>query len=1192
MNNIESYQKSQNIKEQKYIYETIKQDIIKLAHIKNKFNDAIRKNHLRSQILLIKGEKSYFPNKNSLRHNALIIEHSKKKSSSLINLEKKIHKRFHNFYLIGEEFYNVKIINEIISNENSHIVAEFKDFLIKDDYSEFIQRFYKIEDSLFLLKQIFEYYRLSSVVYPNYILLSENKYIYRNIQKKQKIIDDQQEQEEKNVNKKHKNLDLTETNKTLDKSEKVFNSKIIDSILNQSNTSQIQKFVFGVSTETSFDIEDNNNIFNLVRNINKAEETCYSKYIEKNKLINNNSKSKSNNKNRNNFNSNNNELKYNLKEEKNLLNNQIKKNINKVKQLININNKIIGNKIRTRNINNFTEFSNFAKTQSNLIPNINKKRNLYTLYIDKSPLNQTSKINKINKNKTSITNGKTINITSENIKNIFKLSKNKKVLHNKNMKSNILDSGVNNEFLKTYDNNFISIESNCISSRNLKIGKKRNDRLGNSKKDFKLKIPPTNMDLSKEKINKNLIKKTIINDLLSSLGTSFKETWRNSKLTESQGELSKSIKKLDGEKKLIKTLNINDNYINNKRKLNNTRNIIDVKGDSYKYFNSKTINNCKRNKQMSLDIELISNKINVINNGQINSNTFETQYSKDSNFNMNSTTDRNVMTAGKKEEKFKNISKQFINSNNSNLKDTKSIDKDIRKEFKYSTIINKIKSRNKMDSTINDSQNTNSIINNNRKHIYNINSTKKDSNYFNNDLTFTMINMKKYINNNNSIDKSIFKNISNNNRINQHETISDFPASLKNKLKLNFDFLKKAQFNQTDKSNTKIKSNGNFLLTSKNSQNIRRELNKNNHKHNNSIFINKIQKLNKFPLSERMHKVNTNRSCNNKNQNIDNTYLYKGIFSEKSKNNGLKTLINEINIENLLYGYSNSNKNKSKYIKKIHYSNTDNQNLILSKTINKKDEGESIKKINYNTISQIHSRQKKRKKISSHIYSNSNCLKNDIISLLNNNYNCLDNDSNSKRKNNNIDNINDNNKEKGQNNINLINSSNKLKKILNNIKVNNNNNNDKNFILPNRSTNIKNERYYNIELNINKNNNKSNNSKDIFSINKINTDFKKQHIKLNSITQFSAGSLNINFNNYTNNYCFNYNNNSLLTTSQNNTKITKMEPKNYKRIKATKSNNKGFQINGFDKIVKNRKNSFFPLTLTDRNKQIKMYLPK
>lgn len=49
-----------------------------------------------------------------------------------------------------------------------------------------------------------------------------------------------------------------------------------------------------------------------------------------------------------------------------------------------------------------------------------------------------------------------------------------------------------------------------------------------------------------------------------------------------------------------------------------------------------------------------------------------------------------------------------------------------------------------------------------------------------------------------------------------------------------------------------------------------------------------------------------------------------------------------------------------------------------------------------------------------------------------------------------------------------------------------------------------------------------------------------------------------------------------------------MEPKNYKRIKNMKNDIKGFQINGFDKIIKNKKNNFFPMTLTDRNKQTNM----
>ena len=63
MNNVGRLQKPQNIKDQKQIYETIKQDIMSLAHIKNKFNDTIRKNHLKNPVLFVKGEKSYFSKK-------------------------------------------------------------------------------------------------------------------------------------------------------------------------------------------------------------------------------------------------------------------------------------------------------------------------------------------------------------------------------------------------------------------------------------------------------------------------------------------------------------------------------------------------------------------------------------------------------------------------------------------------------------------------------------------------------------------------------------------------------------------------------------------------------------------------------------------------------------------------------------------------------------------------------------------------------------------------------------------------------------------------------------------------------------------------------------------------------------------------------------------------------------------------
>ena len=85
------------------------------------------------------------------------------------------------------------MINEIICNDNTHIVAEFKDYLIKGDYSEFIQKYYLIEESIDCLPKIFEYYDSCSVIFPNYVILPESKYIYKNIQRKQRVIDQQQE---------------------------------------------------------------------------------------------------------------------------------------------------------------------------------------------------------------------------------------------------------------------------------------------------------------------------------------------------------------------------------------------------------------------------------------------------------------------------------------------------------------------------------------------------------------------------------------------------------------------------------------------------------------------------------------------------------------------------------------------------------------------------------------------------------------------------------------------------------------------------------------------------------------------------------------------------------------------------------------------------------------------------------------
>ena len=72
------------------------------------------------------------------------------------------------------------------------MVAVFKDYLIFDDLSEFLKRPYEIDESFERLPKICEFYEKYSKVFPNYVNLPENKFMYKNIEKKQKIIDDKQ----------------------------------------------------------------------------------------------------------------------------------------------------------------------------------------------------------------------------------------------------------------------------------------------------------------------------------------------------------------------------------------------------------------------------------------------------------------------------------------------------------------------------------------------------------------------------------------------------------------------------------------------------------------------------------------------------------------------------------------------------------------------------------------------------------------------------------------------------------------------------------------------------------------------------------------------------------------------------------------------------------------------------------------
>ena len=201
-----------------------------------------------------------------------------KKIIPLRDLEKLVHKSFVKFYNY-DAYYNIMKIDEIINNEKSHLVAEFKDFLVLGDTGEFILKYYKKKDTNKIYKQILDYYNENLFIFPNYVALYESKYIYNNIQKKQKIIDIQ---EELNDNKKEKEKENKKAKNENKDEIKVFSVKEIDSILNETNTSAMKK-VFGISennTENGID-KNEKQLLELIDKIN---------VIEKNNINNNNDK--------------------------------------------------------------------------------------------------------------------------------------------------------------------------------------------------------------------------------------------------------------------------------------------------------------------------------------------------------------------------------------------------------------------------------------------------------------------------------------------------------------------------------------------------------------------------------------------------------------------------------------------------------------------------------------------------------------------------------------------------------------------------------------------------------------------------------------------------------------------------------------------------------------------------------------
>ena len=409
-------------------------------------------------------------------------------------------------YFVSKVLYERYIIANIIYDEKNRLVSTFKEYLIWNDSSEFMKKYYKFKKSYIKLNKYYEFYSKYSILYPNYIPLYESKYIYKNIHKKQKIIDLQK----KDFKYKEKNSYKTRNIKS--KSNKIFSSDVFKSIIrNSENLSS----VFGVNKNNGKNNDSLNQFENVINSIEKYEKNEIDNEKENQQLnINKNFRNifkelKNKNIIINNYYYNNSSILTKQSTIPSILA-QNRKNYftEKMYSILNHNNLIRLKKKKRPNIKN--DIYNIATNFKNLISfritntisddtNINKKINKY-IAEDNYSLNYSLKKNK------SINNNKNASLSNKNRKNFSshgKISKNLNILKNSNNIQNYIK-----DFPKT---SRVSISQNKkYFDLMRKLYNIKNHNKNKNKKVQKLNIN-LKEKLNLKKINYSLINKIFIN---------------------------------------------------------------------------------------------------------------------------------------------------------------------------------------------------------------------------------------------------------------------------------------------------------------------------------------------------------------------------------------------------------------------------------------------------------------------------------------------------------------------------------------------------------------------------------------------------------------------------------------------------------------------------------------------------------
>lgn len=137
------------------------------------------------------------------------------------------------------EKYYIKITNDIIYDERKHIVCMFKDYLLWDENSDFLKRFYFDAESTARIPKISAYYEKYSIMRPVYFRLNCCKIMLKNVKKHKKRLEameenedneneEEEEKEEKEVYSKLLKTSLLEEQIIQHSSNKNNNIKVVD----------------------------------------------------------------------------------------------------------------------------------------------------------------------------------------------------------------------------------------------------------------------------------------------------------------------------------------------------------------------------------------------------------------------------------------------------------------------------------------------------------------------------------------------------------------------------------------------------------------------------------------------------------------------------------------------------------------------------------------------------------------------------------------------------------------------------------------------------------------------------------------------------------------------------------------------------------------------------------------------------